>query len=148
MIKLSTKGRYGTLLMLNLAQNYKNGTEVINLADVSRDEEISVRYLEQIIVPLKHRKLVKSVRGAGGGYCLARNPSSITLCEILETLEGIFSLVDCVEDPLFCHRIPICATYEVWKEASHRLKDYFEKLTLLDLIKVARKKNPKHKKMN
>lgn len=77
MIKLSTKGRYGTRLMLNLARNYNLGNKAVILKNVADEEEISIRYLEQIIIPLKINKLVKSIRGAGGGYTLARKPSEI-----------------------------------------------------------------------
>lgn len=148
MIKLSTKGRYGARLMLNLANHYNNGNEAIILRNISEEEEISIRYLEQIIIPLKINKLVKSIRGAGGGYILARHPSKIKLNEILLALEGTCCLVDCVEDEDYCHRIPICATYEIWKETSNLLKNYFEKLTLQDLIEISRKKqrNSKSKK--
>lgn len=145
MIKLSTKGRYGTRLMQNLAQNYNNGNEAVILKSISDSEEISIRYLEQIVIPLKISRLVKSIRGAGGGYTLARHPSEIKVSEILHALEGSCCLVDCVEDPDYCDRIPICASYDIWKEASNRLKDYFDSITLQDLIKLADKKNAKGK---
>jgi len=145
MIKLSTKGRYGTRLMLNLAHNYNNGNEAVILKSVSDNEEISIRYLEQIVIPLKISRLVKSIRGAGGGYTLARRPSEIKVSEILYALEGSYCLVDCVEDPDYCDRIPICASYEIWKEASRLLRDYFDSITLQDLIKIDDKKKPKGK---
>ena len=140
MIKLSTKGRYGTRLMLSLAKHYTNGNEAIILRSVADEEEISIRYLEQIIIPLKISKLVKSIRGAGGGYTLARPPSKIKLSEILQALEGSCCLVDCVDDPEYCDRIPICAPFDIWKEASDLLKNYFESITLQDLIEVSNKK--------
>ena len=145
MIKLSTKGRYGTRLMLNLAQNYKNGNEAVILKSVSDNENISIRYLEQIVIPLKISRLVKSIRGAGGGYTLARRPSEIKVSEILHALEGACCLVDCVDDADYCDRIPICSSYEIWKEASRQLKDYFDGVTLQDLIKIHDKKNVKGK---
>lgn len=145
MIKLSTKGRYGTRLMLNLAQNYKNGNEAVILKSVSDEEEISIRYLEQIVIPLKISRLVKSIRGAGGGYTLARHPSEIKVSEILHALEGSCCLVDCVEDDDYCDRIPICATFDIWNDASKLLRDYFEGKTLQDLIKIHDKKNAKPK---
>jgi len=144
-IKLSTKGRYGTRLMLNLAQNYNNGNEAVILKSVSDNEEISIRYLEQIVIPLKISRLVKSIRGAGGGYTLARHPSEIKVSEILHALEGSCCLVDCGEDPDYCDRIPICASYDIWKEASNLLKDYFDSITLQDLIKLSDKKRAKGK---
>ena len=145
MIKLSTKGRYGTRLMLNLAQNYNNGNEAVILKSVSDNEDISIRYLEQIVIPLKISRLVKSIRGAGGGYTLARHPSEIKVSEILHALEGACCLVDCVDDPDYCDRIPICASFEIWKEASRLLKDYFDSITLQDLIKISDMKKTKGK---
>jgi len=144
-IKLSTKGRYGTRLMQNLAQNYNNGNEAVILKSISDSEEISIRYLEQIVIPLKINRLVKSIRGAGGGYTLARHPSEIKVSEILHALEGACCLVDCVDDPDYCHRIPICASFEIWKEASKLLRDYFDSVTLQDLIKISDKKRAKGK---
>ena len=140
MIRLSTKGRYGTRLMLNLAHHFNNGDEAIILKNVSDDENISIRYLEQIIIPLKINKLVKSIRGAGGGYTLARPPAKIKLSEILEALEGACCLVECVEDEDYCNRTGECATHEVWKKASLMLKDYFTKMSLSDLMRLERKK--------
>jgi len=146
MIKLSTKGRYGTRLMLNLALHYNNGNHSVILKSISDKEEISIRYLEQIIIPLKIARLVKSIRGAGGGYTLSRSPSEIKLDEILHALEGSCCLVDCVEDNDYCERIPICATYDVWKEATNMLKKYFGSLTLQDLIETHTKKNRQAKR--
>ena len=140
MIRLSTKGRYGTRLMLNLAHHFNNGSEAVILKNVSEDEDISIRYLEQIIIPLKINKLVKSIRGAGGGYTLARPPAKIKLCEILEALEGSCCLVECVEDPDYCDKINSCATHDVWTKASLMLKDYFTKLSLSDLMRMEKKK--------
>lgn len=145
MIRLSTKGRYGTRLILNLAQHYNDGNEAIILKSVSDEEEISIRYLEQIIIPLKINKLVKSIRGAGGGYTLARHPSKIKVSEILHALEGSCCLVDCVEDDDYCDRIPICASYDIWTEASNLLKNYFGKLSIQDLIEITKKKKLKLK---
>ena len=145
MIKLSTKGRYGTRLMLNLALHYKEGRDAVVLKRISEEEDLSIRYLEQIIIPLKINKLVKSVRGAGGGYALARQPSEISLCEIIEILEGTCALVDCVEDPDSCDRIGECAAQVVWKEASVLLKNFLESKTLQDLIDIAEKKKAEQK---
>jgi Rrf2 family protein len=145
MIRVSTKGRYGTRLMLNLARNYNDGNKAVILKRIAEEEEISIRYLEQIIIPLKIYRLVKSTRGAGGGYTLARKPSEITVCSILEALEGSCALVDCVDDKEFCDRLPGCAAHEVWKEASDLLKGYFEKVTLQYVLDLCAKKFPKAK---
>ncbi|MFO7732836.1 MAG: Rrf2 family transcriptional regulator [Candidatus Aminicenantes bacterium] len=134
MIRLSTKGRYGTRLMLNLAQHHGSGTRAIILKDISDEEGISIRYLEQIIIPLKINRLVKSIRGAGGGYILGRDPADIKLSEILHALEGNCCLVECVEDPDYCEKIDTCPTFEIWKGATEMLKDYFERITLKDIV--------------
>lgn len=140
MIKLSTKGRYGTRLMLNLAGHHTSGHEATILKNVSQEEDISIRYLEQIIIPLKINKLVKSIRGAGGGYTLARKPADIRLSDILHALEGTTCLVECVDDPDYCDRIGFCTAHEIWQEATRRLVDYFDKTTLQDLLEISRKK--------
>lgn len=140
MLRLSTKGRYGTRLMLNLAQHYGKGSRAVILKDVSTSEDISIRYLEQIIIPLKIGRLVKSIRGAGGGYTLARSPEDIKLSEILQALEGNCCLVECVEDRDYCDRIDVCPTFDVWKGASEILKNYFQDISLRNLIELADKK--------
>jgi len=145
MIRLSTKGRYGTRLMLNLAQHFGNGNNAVILRDISADERISIRYLEQIIIPLKINRLVKSIRGAGGGYTLARKPEDIKLSEILHALEGNCCLVECVEDESFCEYIETCTTFEIWKNATELLKAYFDGITLKDIVAMAEKKKKKAK---
>jgi len=143
MIRLSTKGRYGTRLMLNLARHYGNGNDAVILKHISEDERISIRYLEQIIIPLKINRLVKSIRGAGGGYTLARRPEDIKLSEILHALEGNCCLVECVEDGTYCDHLESCPTFDIWKDATELLKGYFDGITLKDVVVRAEKKNKK-----
>jgi Rrf2 family protein len=140
MIKLSTKGRYGTRLMVNLARHYHQTQDTIILKSVAEEEGISIRYLEQIIIPLKINKLVKSIRGAGGGYTLARAPKDIKLCDILQALEGSCSLTECIEDESICEKVSICGTHEIWKGATLLLKGYFDKITLQDVMDITEKK--------
>jgi Rrf2 family protein len=140
MIKLSTKGRYGTRLMMNLARHYEEGPKAIILKSVADAEGISIRYLEQIIIPLKINKLVKSIRGAGGGYSLARKADEIKVCDILHALEGTCSLVECVEDETFCDKTPTCGTFEIWKGATDLLKNYFDTISLQDVMDIGDKK--------
>jgi Rrf2 family protein len=145
MIRLSTKGRYGTRLMLNLARHYGNGHEAVILKNISDDERISIRYLEQIIIPLKINRLVKSIRGAGGGYTLARKPEDIKLSEILHALEGNCCLVECIEDGTYCEFIEACPTFDIWKSATDLLKVYFDSITLKDILVQAEKKGKRTK---
>ncbi len=143
MLKLSTKGRYGSRLMLNLARHHAEGEKTVILRNISKEEDISIRYLEQIIIPLKIKKLVTSTRGAGGGYALTLHPSKIILLEIIEILEGDISLVDCVDDEDCCERRKDCPTYPLWKEATRLLKDYFGSITLQQLLEMSNNKKKK-----
>ena len=145
MIRLSTKGRYGTRLMLNLARHYGNGSEAVILKRISEDERISIRYLEQIIIPLKINRLVRSIRGAGGGYTLARRPEDIKLSEILHALEGNCCLVECLEDGSTCEFMDTCPTYDIWKGATDLLRGYFDGISLKDIVGIAEKKERKGK---
>jgi len=140
MIRISTKGRYGARLMANLARRYRTQDRAVVLKEVSTDEGISIRYLEQIIIPLKINRLVKSIRGTGGGYILSRPPEDITLAEILVALEGNTCLVECLEDEDYCDRVATCPTYEIWKEANLILKDYFQGISLKDIAAIYEKK--------
>jgi Rrf2 family protein len=143
MIRLSTKGRYGTRLMLNLARHHGIGKEAVILKNISDDERISIRYLEQIIIPLKINRLVKSIRGAGGGYTLARKPEDIKVSEILTALEGNCCLVECVDDETYCEFTESCPTHDIWMNATALLKNYFDSITLKDVMVMADKKDKK-----
>jgi Rrf2 family protein len=131
--------------MLNLARHYGNGNDAVILKNISEDERISIRYLEQIIIPLKINRLVKSIRGAGGGYTLARKPEDIRLSEILHALEGNCCLVECIEDETYCEFTESCPTFDIWKNATELLKGYFESITLRDVMTMAEKKDKKAK---
>jgi len=141
MFRISTKGRYGARLMINLALHYHDGAPARALKDVSEEEDISIRYLEQIIIPLRVSRLVKSVRGAGGGYTLAKPPAAIRMSEVLQAVEGNCCLVECVEDKDLCPRTSYCAAHELWKEGTKVMKDYFESVSLQDLVKISEKKS-------
>lgn len=134
MMKVSTKGRYGTRIILELA--LRHNKRPVLLREMSERQGISVKYVHFLISFLKRSGLVKSVRGPKGGYVLARAPSKISLREIVESLEGTLSPVDCVDDPDFCDRIDFCPTYEVWKKLHHVILKVLDSLTLKDLIKM------------
>ena len=132
-MRLSTRSRYGVRLMLALAMNNRKGPAF--LKDIASSEEISEKYLSQIIIPLKASGLVTTFRGAHGGYLLSRPATEITLRNIIEPLEGDLSLVDCVHNPGICNRAISCATREVWDEMSVLLLNFLDTFTLQDLIK-------------
>ena len=132
-MKLSTKSRYGTRLMLDLAEHGVN--QFVQLKDVSRRQEISLKYLEQIIIPLKRAKYLISVRGAWGGYRLARAPEEITVGEIVALLEGGESIAQCAANPEVCERASSCLTRNLWVQTGEAMFGKLNRVTLSDLIK-------------
>jgi len=137
-MKLSTKGRYGTRAMLDLALHYGDGP--ILLKDVARRQEVSERYLEHVVTPLKVAGLLTSVRGAGGGFTLAKPPSQIRLSEIIQAVEGSITPVDCVDDPKICPRAGFCAARDIWTEMKKAMSGVLESTTLEDLAQRQREK--------
>jgi Rrf2 family protein len=133
MMKISTKSRYGVRLLLDMASHYQKGP--VNLTDVATRQGMSVKYLEQIIIPLKKAKYVTSLRGPKGGHMLARPPEDITIGEIVALLEESSSLVDCSDRPESCERAGICLTRDVWLEAAKAMFDKLNSITLADLLK-------------
>ena len=138
-MKLSTKGRYGTRLMLDLATYYGKGP--VALKDIAKRQEISEKYLWQLISPLKIAGLVNSTRGPSGGYTLAKKPSEITLNDIVSVLDGPLCIVDCVKDPSLCKRSANCVTREVWSETSEELSKVLASKTLEDMIRKQKNKD-------
>jgi Rrf2 family protein len=131
-MKLSTRGRYGVRLMFDLALHYGEGP--IYLKDIAERQEVSVKYLWQLINPLKTKGLVNSTRGAHGGYVLGKEPGLISLKEILQVLEGSLCLVDCVDTPSLCERSPSCISRDIWEEASKGLQQMLENTTLATMV--------------
>jgi Rrf2 family protein len=140
-MKISTKGRYGMRAMVDLAIH--NGEGPILLKDIARRQQLSERYLEQLILTLKAAGLVKSIRGAHGGFLLAKPPSEIRLGEIFQTLEGPLGLVECVDDPMSCSRASSCGTRDVWQELKEGIVSILDSKTLLDLTDQQSKKDKK-----
>ena len=131
-MKLSTRSRYGTRLMVDLAQRFTDGP--IPLAEIAKRQDLSAKYLEQLIILLKGAGLIRSARGRRGGYMLARKPDQISVGEIVETLEGKLALVDCVSDPELCYRSPECPTREIWVGMTGALKKELFSLSLKDVL--------------
>ena len=130
-MKLSTRSRYGTRMMLDLAQHYDEGP--VQIRNVSKRENISVKYLEQLIIPLKKANFIKSVRGPKGGHMLAKPPEAITVGEIVRVLEGGINLSSCIENPEVCDRTSDCLTRGLWEETT---KAMYEKLNSATLSKM------------
>lgn len=133
-MKISTKGRYALRLMLDLAM-YSEGGELIRIRSIAQRQEISEKYLEQIISTLNHAGFVKSVRGAQGGYRLAREPKEYTVGMILRLTEGSLAPVACLDDEINeCERVNQCATLEVWERLKKAIDEVVDNITLQDLV--------------
>jgi Rrf2 family cysteine metabolism transcriptional repressor len=137
-MKISTKVRYGARAMLELASHY--GAGPMELKEIAKRENISLKYLEQVIVPLRTAGLVKSVRGSKGGYSLAKPPSEIRLNDLIEILQGPLHLIECLNDPKVCQKIPYCVTRDIWKEVSEAIEGVFHSVTLEDMVNRRREK--------
>ena len=118
--------------MLELACHYGEGP--IELREIAKREDISLKYLEQVIVPLRTAGLVKSARGSKGGYFLAKPPSEIYLNDLVETLDGPLNLIECLMNPKTCQKVPSCTTRDIWQEVSEAIDGVFRSVTLEDMV--------------
>ncbi len=133
-MKLTTKGRYGLRAVIDLAVYAKD--EPVSLAAVAERQNISISYLEQLIAKLKKAGIVKSTRGAQGGYTLAKTPENISVGEILRALEGTLNLVDCVagNKDSECASFDFCVTKYVWQRISDSINDTVDAISLAELL--------------
>jgi len=132
-MRISTRGRYALRLMLDLAGS--GGVDrPVSLRDVSLRQHISVKYLEQIVIPLGKAGLLRSVRGAGGGYLLTRTPAEYTVGEILRPLEGSLAPVECARDDEYCQYSGDCPTVKLWREIYQAVSGVVDQMTLQDLM--------------
>ncbi|MFC2048931.1 RrF2 family transcriptional regulator [Elusimicrobiota bacterium] len=135
-MKISTKGRYAVRCMLNLAIHYDK--ELQPISQMSKQEDISPNYIEQLLLKLNKAGLVESIRGRSGGYRLLKKPEKITIAKIIEIVEGPIILTDCV-GRMTCKREPVCTTKYLWCELSKKIEDIFVNVTLKDLCEMAKK---------
>jgi Rrf2 family protein len=118
--------------MVELAQGFK--ADPVHLQDLAEHQGLSVKYLHSLLASLRRAGLVRSVRGAGGGYALTREPSEIKVSEVVRTLEGSMAVVGCVEDRDFCDRIERCPVRPVWVSLTKTIEAALSDLTLEDII--------------
>ncbi len=132
-MKLSTRGRYGMRAMMDLAMSYGNGA--ILLKDVAKRQNVSLKYLEQLVTPLRAAGLLRGVRGARGGYSLAKAPEEISLSEIVRALEGSPAPVECADNQEPCSNMLCCgcATHELWRDIYDAINNILDNKTLRDL---------------
>ncbi|MCX6012071.1 MAG: Rrf2 family transcriptional regulator [Chloroflexi bacterium] len=136
---MSTRGRYTTKAIVDLALNYCEGP--VYLKDIASRQGLSQRYLSQLVLPLIEAGLVKSIRGRNGGFLLAKAPADITLAEIIRVSEGKIVFEDCVEKPDVCNKSNTCILHDFWTETTEAIDNVLESTSLQDLVdRQARKK--------
>ena len=137
-MKLSTRGRYGTRALLDLALH--NREKPVLLKNIAEREQISVRYLQHLITPLVAGGIVRTTRGAKGGVSLAKPPKEIKLSEAIQLLEGSIAPADCINSPGICSRSKLCVTRDIWGELKQAMDGILESTTLQDLVERHRRK--------
>ena len=137
-MKLSTRTRYGIRAILELAESYRQGP--LQLKIIAQHQEISVKYLEQIIAMLKSGGFVKSIRGAKGGYILAKAPNQIKLSDVFDCLEGRVTTVECIEDEDYCAWVADCVARQLWVRVQEAIDSVLQSITLQDLLDRAKDK--------
>lgn len=138
MIKISTRGRYGIMALLELAIHYGRGR--VLLKDIAKAQNIPLAYLEQLVAPLKLGGVIRTVRGGRGGVLLTRAPTEIGLSEVFQLLEGSISPVECVGNPRICARSELCVIRDVWVEVKRAMSQVLDSITLQDLVERQKQK--------
>jgi len=131
-MKLSTKSRYGTRAIIDIAQNTENGRTM--LKDIAARQSLSLKYLDHILSAMRRAGIIKNIRGKGGGYILSRSPSSITVKDIVEAVDGVFEPVECLSNTDLCDKVPSCGTREVWLKMKQAVDAVLEEATLQSLL--------------
>ena len=134
-MKISTKGRYGLRILLDLALNDSEKPRMIR--DISESQHISEKYISRLIIELRKAGFVRSVRGVNGGYTLTRKPEDISVLDVLETMEGPVAIVDCTNSSgEVCRRKSQCPTQRMWTEINQKIRSAFAAYTLKDLVEL------------
>jgi Rrf2 family cysteine metabolism transcriptional repressor len=135
-MKISTRTRYGIRAALELAENYNKGP--LQLGTIAQRQDISVKYLEQIMAMLKSGNFIRSIRGPRGGYMLAKAPNQIKLSDVFDCLEGTVTTVECVKDKNYCARSVDCIAKQLWQQVHRAIRDVLQSVTLQDLLDKAK----------
>ncbi len=131
-MKLSTRTRYAVRAIIELAHN--EGNKPLQLKIIAKRQDISIKYLEQLIAVLRSAGFVRSIRGSKGGYILAKEPSQIKLNDVFHCLEGTVNTAECVEDKDYCERAADCAARQVWAQVQQAIENVLQSITLQDLV--------------
>ncbi|MFC1761736.1 RrF2 family transcriptional regulator [Planctomycetota bacterium] len=135
-MKISTRTRYGIRATIELAQHYKKGP--LQLRIIAERQDISVKYLEQLMAVLRSAALVRSVRGAKGGYMLAKAPEEVRLSDVFHCLEGPVATSECVDNTDFCERAIDCVARELWTQVEEAINKVMDAVTLRDMVERAK----------
>lgn len=133
-MKVNTKVRYGMRAILQVAESY--GQDPVSISTIAETQEISGKYLEQVVGILRRAGLIISHKGVKGGYSLSRSPEDITLWEVITALDTHSTLVDCVQDPAVCDRSDDCLTRSIWTLLSDRMEEFWRDFTLAGLLEA------------
>jgi Rrf2 family cysteine metabolism transcriptional repressor len=137
-MKLSTRTRYGVRAILELATGQGEGP--VQIKTIAHRQDISVKYLEQLMTILKSAGFIRSIRGAKGGYILAKPANQIKLSDVFNTLEGPVTTVECVANENYCARAADCVTRQVWAEVQQAIEKVLQSITLEDLAERTKDK--------
>jgi Rrf2 family protein len=137
-MKISTRARYGTRALLDLALH--QGEEPVSLKDIAQRQQIPQQYLEHLISPLIAAGMVRSTRGPKGGVSLAKPPQQIIMSEVIQILEGSTAPVECVDNPKLCPRFESCVTRDIWDELKKAMNGVLESTTLQNLVERQKSK--------
>ena len=140
-MKISTKGRYGLRILLDLAVHQSEKPRLIR--DIAQSQQISDKYISRLVITLRKAGLIRSVRGVNGGFHLDRKPEDITLLEVVEVMEGPLSIVDCVAEPKKCSHFENCAPRDIWCKLNEDIRDLMRRTTLADILAAFKEKNAK-----
>jgi Rrf2 family protein len=137
-MKLSTKSRYGTRAMIDIAIHSNSGSCM--LKDIAQRQDVSAKYLDHILSSLRKAGLIKNIRGKYGGYSLTRPASEITMKDILGSVEASLAPVECVDNTSACHKTGTCSSRDVWVRIKEAIEDVLESTTLASLVESSNKK--------
>ena len=131
-MKISTKGRYGLRILVDLATHNDGKPRLIR--DIAESQAISEKYISRLVIDLRRAKMIRSIRGVKGGFHLAMAPKDITLLDVLEAMEGPLSIVGCVSSPKKCNRTEACAAHEIWSSLNEKIREIMRGVTLEDVL--------------
>ncbi len=141
-MKISTKGRYGLRILMDLALHQSEKPRLIR--DIAKSQQISEKYISRLVIALRKAGMIRSVRGVNGGFHIAMKPEEITLLDVIEVMEGPLSIVDCVSAPEKCGQSVNCAPREIWNKLNEDIRALMRQTTLADILESYKKQNARN----